>query len=354
MNGLVSVITPTYNRAYCLGRTLDSALAQTYPHLEIVLVDDGSSDNTGELVRARYGHDPRVRYLHQENGGVSAARNRGLREARGDYLAFLDSDDVWKPWKLQAQLACLNHVPDAGMIWSDMAAVGRDGHAVSPRYLRTMYSAYRWFPRDELFRQKYDLRDVFPDAPAEVASATFHAGDVYSPMIMGNLVHTSTVVLTRARFEKVGLFNEAYRPTGEDYDFHLRTCRAGPVAYLDLASIEYQLDSPDCLTKHLYATAVHFLHAVTAALARDRDRITLPPALVRHVLAEGHAWVAEELLVRGEPRQASHYFARSLRYRPWQPRVLAQLARCALPRRVEQALMQSYRWLKGQLRKAAA
>lgn len=354
MNGLVSVITPTYNRAYCLGRTLDSALAQTYPHLEIVVVDDGSTDGTAELVRTRYGHEPRVRYLRQENGGVSAARNRGLREARGAYLAFLDSDDVWKPWKLQAQLACLNHVPEAGMIWSDMEAIAADGTPVSPRYLRTMYSAYRWFPRNELFSQQYALRDVWLDAPPEIAPATFHAGDIYSPMIMGNLVHTSTVLLRRERYEKVGLFNEAYRPTGEDYDFHLRTCREGPVVYLDLSSIEYQLDSPDCLTKHLYATALHFLTVVTAALERDRDRITLPPAMVRHVLAEGNAWVAEELLLQGEPRQASHYFARSLRHQPWQPRVLAQLTRCALPERIERRVLQSYRWFKSRLRRSVA
>jgi glycosyltransferase involved in cell wall biosynthesis len=101
-DGVVTVLIPTYNRAYCLARAIDSALAQSYPHLEVLIVDDGSTDSTRKLVEGTYGGDRRVRYLYQPNGGVSSARNHGLRQARGDYVAFLDSDDVWKPWKLQA------------------------------------------------------------------------------------------------------------------------------------------------------------------------------------------------------------------------------------------------------------
>src|SRR5687768_1729437 len=127
VSGLVSVVIPTYNRAYCVRRAIDSALAQTYPHLEVIVVDDGSTDGTAELMRTAYGHDGRVRYHRQANGGVSAARNRGIALARGEYVALLDSDDRWKPWKLQAQVACLEHAPDVGMVWTDMEAVDPDG-----------------------------------------------------------------------------------------------------------------------------------------------------------------------------------------------------------------------------------
>src|SRR5947207_692803 len=112
---LVSIVVPTYNRAYCLPRTIDSALAQTYASVEVIVVDDGSKDDTAALVRARYGSDGRVQMISQQNAGVAAARNTGMAAARGDYVALLDSDDVWQPWKLELQMACMRAHPDVGM-----------------------------------------------------------------------------------------------------------------------------------------------------------------------------------------------------------------------------------------------
>jgi glycosyltransferase involved in cell wall biosynthesis len=109
---LVSVVIPTYNRAYCIEHTIDSVLAQTHQALDIIVIDDGSTDNAAERVAHRYGAEPRVLYLWQSNQGVSAARNRGFAVARGDYIALLDSDDVWKPWKLDLQLCCLRALPE--------------------------------------------------------------------------------------------------------------------------------------------------------------------------------------------------------------------------------------------------
>ena len=88
----VSVIIPTYNRSHCLGDAIDSVLAQTHKNLEIIVVDDGSTDGTKDIVRS-YGWP--VKYIYQTNQGVSAARNRGIKEARSEWIAFLDSDDEW-------------------------------------------------------------------------------------------------------------------------------------------------------------------------------------------------------------------------------------------------------------------
>src|SRR5690349_10342119 len=96
----VSVVVPTHNRARTLGRTIESVLAQTYPSVELVIVDDGSSDDTGEVIARGWGADARVRYLKKPNGGPASARNFGFRAARGEYVALLDSDDTWHPWKL--------------------------------------------------------------------------------------------------------------------------------------------------------------------------------------------------------------------------------------------------------------
>src|SRR5688500_11624753 len=99
MSDLVSIIIPSYNRAFCVCQAIDSALAQTHANLEAIVIDDGSKDNTGELIQTQYRHEPRVKYLFRPDGGVAAARNTGYAVAQGDYLALLDSDDIWHPHK---------------------------------------------------------------------------------------------------------------------------------------------------------------------------------------------------------------------------------------------------------------
>lgn len=103
-NPFVSVVIPTYNRARTIGKAIDSVLAQSFQDLEVIVVDDGSQDDTSEVL-SRFGS--RIRLIRQENCGVSAARNAGIREARGKWIAFLDSDDEWRPEKLARQMDCL-------------------------------------------------------------------------------------------------------------------------------------------------------------------------------------------------------------------------------------------------------
>jgi len=327
---LVSVIIPTYNRAHLVGRAIDSALAQTYPNVEIILVDDGSTDGTGDLIERRYAREPRVSYLRQENKGVTGARNAGLRMARGSYIALLDSDDIWKPWKIELQLCCLNRFAQAGMIWTDMEAIDADGRLVSPRFLRTMYRAsYRWFPTSEsLFSTSEALAIVLHPAPASAAGARVYVGDISSQMIMGNLVHTSTVLLRRERLERVGGFDESLKPSGEDFDFHLRTCLAGPVAYADVASIQYQVGGTDQLTRSEYGIHIarNFLRTIEPVLKHSRHRIHLPASMLACVQAEAHAWLGRELLAHGDRPGARKHLAESLRYRAFVPSALLLFA----------------------------
>jgi glycosyltransferase involved in cell wall biosynthesis len=261
MSVLVSVIVPTFNRAYCVGRAIDSALQQTHRDLEIIVIDDGSVDETRQLIETKYGKMASIIYIYQENQGVATARNTALRAAQGEFVAFLDSD--------------------------------------------------------------------------------------FSPMVTGNLVHTSTAVLRRDRADRVGGFNEEFHLAGEDYDYHLRTCREGPVGFIDLATISYQTGMPDQLVRHSYWLARNFLKTVTTSLERDKDRISLPPRLVNEVLAQANSWLAETLIPMGEVRGARNHFRRSLRYKPWQPRAAAQLALCQLPLELAEGLRRVYRRLKG-------
>jgi glycosyltransferase involved in cell wall biosynthesis len=121
---LVSIVIPTYNRAWCINRSIDSVLAQTYPHIEIIVVDDGSTDNTVEVV-AVYGDQ--IRLLRQKNAGCSAARNVGLRSATGDYVIFLDSDDMLSPDAVQCHMQTVLQWPNCDICVASTMITNPDG-----------------------------------------------------------------------------------------------------------------------------------------------------------------------------------------------------------------------------------
>jgi len=344
---LVSVVIPTFNRAYCVCRTIDSALTQTHSHLELLVVDDGSTDDTRQVIQRRYSSESRVKYIHQENTGVSGARNNGLQAAQGDCIALLDSDDVWKPYKLELQLAVLRRLPEVGMVWTDMEAIDPRGNVFSPRYIRQFYSSYRLWRMSELFSRQFSVEKLALDLPADVAEGTVYAGDIYSQMVVGNLVHTSTVLLRRERMEQTGLFNETYK-TGEDYDFHLRTTRAGPVAFVDVPALQYQRGLADRLTRpemriHM---ARGFLNTLEATLARDRDRIRLPRHMLDLALSDAHGWVGDLALSSGDREVAQQQLSLSLKYRWWQPRIAALWMLSHLPQLYASWIRSSVRALK--------
>ena len=322
-NDLVSAIIPTYNRALRCKAAVESVLSQTHGNVEVVVVDDGSGDNTRDVI---CGMDKRVKYIYQSNGGVSAARNTGLKAAAGDYIAFLDSDDSWLPWKLEAQLNALWAFPDAGMVWTDMLAVDENGASLHESYLRLMYDAYTYFDRETHFKGNKNLADVWADCPSWYAKKKCYSGNIFSWMFMGNLVHTSTALLRRDRQKKVGLFDVDLIKSGEDYDYHFRTCREGDVAYIDVPSIRYQVGAADQLTQPEYMgwIALNNLRTVTRMYAQARGEIDLPENLIRKRLSDSYAWVGMTKLYSNR-MEASKYLIKSLRLNLFQPRVLLYL-----------------------------
>lgn len=178
----VSIIIPTYNRQEFLGKAIDSVLRQTYPNFELLIVDDGSTDDTVDLV-ASYGNA--VRYLSQENLGVAAARNTGIKAARHDLLAFLDSDDCFALQKLEVQVAAM---------------------MTQPEYL-VSHTDEIWYRRGQLLNQKNrHVRE---------------GGDIFARCLELCAVGMSTAMVRRRLFDKVGLFDEKL-PCCEDYDLWLR------------------------------------------------------------------------------------------------------------------------------------
>jgi GT2 family glycosyltransferase len=306
---LVSVVIPTYNRGVRVLRAVGSALGQTYPAIEVVVVDDGSTDGTGALLAERFGGDDRVRCLPRPNGGPAAARNTGLAAARGDFVAFLDSDDEWLPWKLEFQLACLDRLPAAGMVWSDMSAVDPDGRVIADRYLRTMYRHYADIRLPAVFTGSISIPSGA--APGSPAARVWH-GDLFKAMLGGNLVHTSTALLRADRARAVGGFDESLAVTGEDFDFHLRTCRLGPVALADVPTTIYRVGALDQLTlrEHMVPMAANYMRTVEKALSAG-------PAVSetnrRAALGAAHAWLGEELLAVGDRAAARSHLRAGLR-----------------------------------------
>jgi len=189
----VSVIIPTHNRAELVGRAISSVLAQSRPPEEVLVVDDGSTDDTTERLASRF---PGIRYRAIAHRGVSGARNRGIRDARGDWLAFLDSDDEWLPAKLEEQLAALAAEPQYRLCHTDEIWI-RNGRRVNPRRRHAKRGGF-------LFRHCLPRCAISP----------------------------SSVLVHRSVFARVGLFDESL-PACEDYDLWLRICAIFPVLYLD-------------------------------------------------------------------------------------------------------------------------
>jgi glycosyltransferase involved in cell wall biosynthesis len=198
----VSAIIPTYNRRELVQRAVDSALAQTHPVGEIIVIDDGSTDGTGDALRARYGE--RIRYHWQANAGVSAARNAGMAIARGRYFALLDSDDEWRAEKTARQVAWLDAHPDFGMVLCDVVRVDID-------------------------RKPYDVfhrREVLPQD-----------GWVLPQLLLNPSLVPASTLFRREVFETCGGFDTALR-TAEDLDFHLRIARRWQIGVIEAELVE--------------------------------------------------------------------------------------------------------------------
>lgn len=341
--GLVSVVIPAYNRGYVVAKAVQSALDQQGVTVEVIVVDDGSADDTADVAAAC---GPAVRVLRQANAGVSAARNAGLQASRGEFVALLDSDDTWLPWKLSAQLAVMRRWPEVGMVWSDMSALDPQGHLLQQAYLRTFYTAHRRVRLEDVLLDAGELRDYCAAAQGWGAARVLR-GDLFSAMFLGNLVHTSTVLLRRSRLAAAGGFDTRLRRSGEDYEFHLRTCSLGPVAYIDAPSTLYRTGAADQLTLDEYGVdmARNTVATLHRWLVAAGTRVTLEPQVLRARLATVYGWLGEEEFRRGRVADARRHLARGL-HRGTTARQACMLAMTCLPSPLLRALAGGRRAMK--------
>lgn len=190
-----SVIIPTYNRVDCIERALCSVFNQSLAAREVIVVDDGSTDDTREVVRSRF---PSVRWIEQPHGGVARARNSGIRQSEGEWIAFLDSDDEWLTHKLREQWDALCRQPAYKLCHSDEIWI-RNGQRLNQKQRHAKAGGY-------VFRECLPLCAISP----------------------------SSVVIHRSVFHRIGLFDESL-PVCEDYDMWLRVCAVFPVLFVPSA-----------------------------------------------------------------------------------------------------------------------
>ncbi len=287
----VSVVIPCFNAARYIAAAIRSVLEQRWPDLEIIVVDDGSTDGSADLVGAEF---PQITLLRQTNRGAAEARNLGIRHARGPWIAFLDADDIWLPGKLHAQAELLRQDPSARMV----------------------YTAWQvWFGED-----------ATPSA-AETAALLAGANDptrwsgptgwIYPQLLLECALWTSTVVAHRSVFDEIGVF-DAGLPIGEDYDLWLRASRVTPILRVQRPCALYRMH-PASIT-HAPPRENYRSIVVSRALARwgyGHDRAgVMAPSRVRRALAQSWSEFAAANLSAGEFDRAGRGALMSLRADP--------------------------------------
>jgi len=202
---VVSVIIPTYNCALYIAETIASVLNQSFKDIELIVVDDGSTDATRDIV-ASFGQP--VRLVTQSNAGVCVARNRGIREAAGNYICLMDHDDYWFPHKLARQISVLEQQPETGVVYSSFILWHRDENSGQ-------------FPSSDSF----DL-NAYPDDTVPEFS-----GWIYHQFLLDCWMLTSTAMFRAEIFDQCGLFDESL-PYSEDWDLWLRISHSYPFVQL--------------------------------------------------------------------------------------------------------------------------
>ncbi len=286
---LVSVVIPAYNSASYIAEAIDSALQQDYPEQEIIVIDDGSTDETVEIV-ARYGD--KVRLLTQKNQGSAVARNLGIRQARGKYVAFLDADDVWGPHKIRCQVEA-------------MAAAG----------YKMAYSRFIWWRPDAPGQYTQAQVEFEKRDNPNLSTAAIVTGCPYAELLLDCIVWTSTVIVEKSELEKAGLFDPSLRK-GQDYDLWLRLSRQTEMVGLEIPTALYRIH-PNSITFNVKDINYEYLilsNAVARWSETGPDGRTPPRGQVAARLARSSFFHGQAHMLHGNPRIAAESFSISMRH----------------------------------------
>lgn len=266
---LVTIITPTYNREGFIGQSINSVLSQTYPNFELLIIDDGSTDRTQEVV-APYLADGRVRFFSQENQGQSVARDRGLYEAKGGFVCFLDSDNAWFPDKLEKSLQVFEENPSVDIVYGDYMVIDAEGRELGVNRMKR------------------------------------YSGRITPMLIHDNFVSMNTTMTRRRCFEEMGGFESNDR-LAEDYGLWLRFSTQYTFHYLPAVLGFYRVMEDQISTdkesrfKANEQLILEFLKSYPGALSYSERRHGLSRFYVRkgrYELSSGRPGLASKELAR--------------------------------------------------------
>jgi glycosyltransferase involved in cell wall biosynthesis len=229
MPNKVSAIIPTFNRAHLLEQAIESVCIQTVKDIEIIVVDDGSSDGTSDMVKR---FSDRVQFFRQEHGGLNMARNFGLRQARGDFIALLDDDDLWLPFKTELQLSVLKRFPELAYVFSDFIIFNESG-------IKTSQGLATWhkFPKpwEQLMEQHHSAKKLSLMLPPETDDYHIHIGRLYHELLYEPYVLPSTTLVRRSAIRSDDPFPENNTHCG-DWQFFADLSRHSSCGFMSLAT----------------------------------------------------------------------------------------------------------------------
>lgn len=302
---LVSVIIPCYNNADMLPSAVNSVLAQDYANIEVIVIDDGSTDESINVLK-QFGD--KITLIQQENQGPAAARNKGLQAASGKYIAFNDSDDLWLPGKLTAQVNYLQHHPDFALCYCGWM---------------------EWNGETSLVSVTTNLVDAAPSISSKYPE---NEGWIYLDLLKESVIHTITAVLRREVVDEIGMFNTEYR-IGEDHDFWLRISQKYRIAKLSQVYALYR-NNPKSITKKVHDKNFSLLvleSAITNYGLKCPSGEQASQPVVNHYLGGRHFTYGYNAMMQGHRDKALVSFKGCIRYRYRLGKAILLSAVCAVP-----------------------
>lgn len=298
---LVSVVIPAYNCGAYIALAVQSALDQDYPNKEVIVVDDGSTDNTAEVLA---GFGQRIVVVRQPNSGVAAARNCGMQTARGELIALLDADDLWLPGKLRKQVEYLSAHPELGGV----------------------YCAWREWRSDA--NGEFTVPHLSSHDTERAGIEPQGSGWLYNKLFLDPIIHTTTLLMRREIMEQVGKFDHALR-RGQDYDYWFRMSRLAPIHKLNAVLSLYRIH-PESITHQPYPANYPCL-VIQKALDQwggvGPDGTETPQAVINGVLSRHWFNFGYQHLTHGNAQIAYDAFVRSIRLRPTRVKAWVNAAR---------------------------
>lgn len=273
---LVSVVIATYNMGRYLPQAVESALAQSYSNLEVIIIDDGSSDDTPAVVR-QWSGDARVHVHRQANQGAARAKNKGIELSGGRYVAFLDADDAWLPQKLASQMPLFIDRPEVGVVYSDYERMDENGHPV-------------------------------PKGPARMCR-----GHISGALLIDNFVSYSSAVVRREILERYGAFDEAFA-MGFDYDLWLRLSAHCEFDFIKEPTVRYRIWSGQLSRNYRgrYEVGIRVMQRFI-----DQNPGLVPRPVLREAWAHTYTGRGNTVLWRERDRRAAFRdYLQALSFRP--------------------------------------